>query len=144
MIIIDYRRGVDFTDQMHSVTTRRTIKWWKKAYCRLVDICLLNAWIIYKSTYPESKITSNRMFCLKVVEDLVQPLLTLHSSLTCPPHLCTKGRQPVSVKARLIEKHSPYKNMKRQHCVLCSQAQSSTTKKKSDKKNNNTELLSQV
>ena len=101
-------------------------------FWRLVDICLLNAWIIYKSTYPESKIRSNRIFCLKVVE-LVQPLLTLRSSPTCPPHLRTKGREPVSAEARLIGKHFPYKNMKRQRCVLCSQAQSSTTKKRSDK-----------
>ena len=52
-MVTDYNQhmgGVDLSDQhlsYYSLTTRRTLKWWKKVFWRLVDICIVNSWIIY-------------------------------------------------------------------------------------------------
>ena len=142
-MIVDYNQnmgGVDLTDQhlsYYSLTTRRTLKWWKKLFWRFVDICVLNSWIIYKSNFPDSTINSHRLFRIKLVQELVQPLLTLRSSPTCPPYLRTKGREPVSTDIRLLGKHFSYKHSKRQRCAVCSQKISLTTGKTKDKKTQN-------
>lgn len=83
--------GVDLTDQhlsYYSLSNRRTIKWWKKVFWRLVDLCMLNAWIIYRSNYPnDSDINSQKAFRVKLAEELVQPLLNLRASTDCPDYL---------------------------------------------------------
>ena len=52
-VIADYNQnmgGVDLTDQYlsyYSLTTRRTLKWWKKVLWCLIDVSVLNSWIIF-------------------------------------------------------------------------------------------------
>ena len=98
-MIVDYNQnmgGVDLTDQYlsyYSLTTRRTLKWWKKVFWRLIDICVLNSWVIYRSNFPNSTINTHKLFRLKLIEELVQPLLTLRASPACPRYLYTKGRE---------------------------------------------------
>ena len=73
-----YMGKVDLTDQhlsYYSMTTRKTLKWWKKTFWRLLDICILNAWIIFHQNVPQSAIKSQRLFRLKLIEELVQLLL---------------------------------------------------------------------
>lgn len=59
-IIADYNTymgGVDLTDQhlsYYSMTNRRTLKWWKKVFWRLIDLCIVNSWIIFHQNYPHS------------------------------------------------------------------------------------------
>ena len=70
--------GVDLTDQhlsYYSLTTRRSVKWWKKVFWWLVDISIVNTWIIYHTNYPDDKkIRSQKDIQLKLIEELVQPL----------------------------------------------------------------------
>ncbi len=79
--IVEYNQnmnGVDITDQYlsyHSLTKRKTVKWWKKLFWRLIDICILNASVIYKINNPDSTIKTNRQFRLALIDELVQPLL---------------------------------------------------------------------
>ena len=75
--------GVDLTDQYlsyHSLTKRKTIKWWKKLFWRLIDICILNAAIVFCINNPDSDIKTNRQFRLALIEELVQPLLLAKAS----------------------------------------------------------------
>ena len=75
--------GVDLTDQYlsyHSLTKRKTIKWWKKLFWRLIDICILNAAIFFCINNPDSDIKTNRQFRLALREELVQPLLLAKAS----------------------------------------------------------------
>ena len=84
------------TDQYlsyYSLTTRRTLKWWKKVFWRLINICVLNLWVIYRSNFPDSTINTHKLFRLKLIEELVQPILTSRTSPECPSHLYTKGRE---------------------------------------------------
>ena len=135
-----YMGGVDLTDQQlsyYAMTRRRTLKWWKKVFWRLVDITVVNAWIIFRTNFPDSPIDSQKKFRLNLAENLVQPLLDLMASQTCPPYLRTaKGRRPVSAAKRLIGKHFAYKHRKRGRCVVCGDKKTSTGKRKDTKTQN--------
>jgi hypothetical protein len=89
--------GVDLADKQLSyyfLTQRQTIKWWKKIFWRLIDIAIINSWIIFCSNNPHSKIKSQREFRLELIKQLVQPLLDLKASPDCPRVLQTyKGRK---------------------------------------------------
>jgi len=72
----------------------------------------------FHTNFPDSPIDSQKKFRLNLAESLVQTLLDLMASPTCPPYLQTaKGRRPVSASKRLIGKHFAYKNKKRGRCV---------------------------
>ena len=138
--IIDYNNymgGVDLADQMlsyYSMTSRRMLKWWKKVFWRMVDLCIVNSWIIFRTNTPSSDIKSHRLFRLKLVQQLVQPLIDLRSSPDCPEYLWdSKGRKRASSELRLVSKHFPYKEEKRGRCIICSQT---STKKKDIKTHN--------
>ena len=69
--VVDYNSfvgGVDLTDQYlsyYSLTNRKTVKWWK-LFWRLIDIYILNSFIIYRKIFTEGSINSNRMFRLEL------------------------------------------------------------------------------
>jgi len=139
-MINDYNHfmgGVDLCDQClsyYSMSTRKTLKWWKKVFWRFLDMCVLNSWIIFRTNFPQSDISTQKLFRLQLIKELVQPLLTLKSSPTCPAHLRPRGRVSITQEARLIGKHFPYKNTKRKWCAVCSSKPSTSTGKRSDKK----------
>ena len=123
MIII----SVDLTDQhlsYYTMTNHRTLKLWKKVFWRLIDITIVNAWIIFRTNHPESSINTQKKFRLDLAENLVQPLLDL------------MARRPVSTAKRLIGKHFPYKNKKRGRCLVCGDRKTSTGKRKDTKTQN--------
>ena len=128
-----YMGGVDLTDQNLSyylMTTRKTLKWWK-VFWRFVDICIVNSWIIFQHNNP---IKTQRLFRLKLIEELVQPLLDLQASPDCPPYLQDKWiRVTVSTERRPNGKHFAYKNPKRGRCRVCSQKTNAATGKKTQK-----------
>lgn len=140
-IIADYNHfmgGVDLTDQhlsYYSLTARRTIKWWKKVFWRLIDICILNAWIIYRTNHP-GNIKSHKAFHIRLVEELVQPLLDLKASPTCPSYLSGIGRRAVSPEVRLNGKHFPSKHHEKRRCSVCSTSTTSSGQKKDTKTKN--------
>ena len=95
---------VDLLDQhlsSYSLTTRQTLKWWKKIFWRFVDISIVNSWIIFRQNYPNTSIKSHREFRLKLAEELVQPLLDCRAN-------------PVASvgKKHLVGKHFAYKSPK--------------------------------
>ena len=82
----------------------------EKAFWRLIDITIVNTWIIFRANNLTSPIDAQKKFRLNFAENLVQPLLDLLASPTCPEYSCgTKGRRPVSAAKCLIGKHFAYK-----------------------------------
>ena len=125
--IADYNNfmgGVDLADQnlsYYSLTQRKTIKWWKKVFWRLIDLCIVNGWIIFRSNFPESIIKSQRAFRHELICQLVQPLLNIRASSQCPLALqASKGRKPVSSEKTLTGKHFGYRSTLRRKCAVCS------------------------
>ena len=138
--IIDYNHymgGVDLADQMlsyYSMTSRRMLKWWKKVFWRMVDLCIVNSWIIFRTNSPDSNINTHKLFRLKLVQELVQPLIDLQSSPQCPVYLRdNRGRKRASSEARLVGKHFAYKEEKRGRCAFCNHG---SAKKKDTKTHN--------
>jgi len=104
----------------YSLTARRTLKWWKKIFWRLVDISVVNSWIIFRCNDPELDVKTHKEFRMKLVDQLVQPLLDLQASTECPKHLCdSKGRPTKGSHVRLLGKHFTYKGRKRGRCSVC-------------------------
>ena len=58
----------------------------KDFFWRLVDISVVNSWIIFHSNNPESDVTHQELR-MKLVDQLVQLLLDLQASADCPKHL---------------------------------------------------------
>lgn len=53
--ILEYNKfmgGVDLSDQFCSYieTEKKTCKWWKKLFFHIMDVCIVNAWILYKKS----------------------------------------------------------------------------------------------
>ena len=96
--IADYNQhmgGVDLRDQQlsyYSLTQRRTLKWWKKVFWHLIDITVVNSWIIFRSNNPESSIDTQLKYRIELCRQfvVVQPLLNLKASPQCPPLLCVQ------------------------------------------------------
>lgn len=119
--------GVDLTDQYisyYSLTQRRTLKWWKKIFWRMVDIAILNSWIIFWSSFPKNDINSHPLFHLELVNELVQPLLSLRANPEGNVSY-SKGRRPAASEKRLLGRHFPYKVAKRGRCIICSNKKNS-------------------
>ena len=59
-----------------------------------LDIMVVNACVIFRTNFPDSPIDTQKTFRLNIAENLVQPLLVLMASPTCPPYWQTaKGRR---------------------------------------------------
>ena len=64
--IIDYNNymgGVDLADQMlscYSMISHCMLKWWKKVFWRMIDLCIMNSWIIFHTNTPNSSIKTQR------------------------------------------------------------------------------------
>lgn len=117
-MIIEYNKfmnGVDKCDQYLSSYpfNRRTMKWWKKVFVRLVDLAVINAMVIYFEQNPDlkSKYQSHKKFRIALIHALVQS--------------CVENREPVSKHddpaTRLQGKHFPtskYPEAKK-CCTVC-------------------------
>ena len=112
-VVNDYNKymgGSDLAAQMCQYYTHhhRSLKWWKRVFVTILDICLVNATIVYNSIPTKQHLTSLD-FRVKVVEEL---LSTWNHNTT--PH--------VKEAARLSSGHYPGRNMqgKKRNCVVCS------------------------
>ena len=64
--------GCDLAGQLCKYYTHnhRTLKWWKRLFVTILDICLLNATIVYNSIPTNSRL-SGLEFRVKVIEGLL-------------------------------------------------------------------------
>lgn len=92
--------GVDRHDQKlkYYSLTRKSLKWYKKFFFHLLDMCVFNASCIYRKNNPNVK-------DLQFRERLIQEIL----DLTGPHHTAGRSKRvpTVSVLARLNDRHFP-------------------------------------
>jgi len=134
--------GVDSTDQYlsyYTLTNRKTVKKWKKVFWCLIDMSILNSFIIFKTNFPENDMNSHRLFRIELVHELVQPLLNLKSNTDQLPY--SKRRKGTSADKRLVGEHFVYKSTKWARCVVCYKNQ---TKERQEKRYKNYDSLSKV
>ncbi|KAK9736420.1 Transposase IS4 [Popillia japonica] len=117
-----YMGGVDKTDMLLSSTesVRKTVKWYKKVFFHIVDLCVLNSYAVYKMK------NSQHMALLDYQKDLVKSLIAKYKVKS--PKASTSrsilGHSPL----RLVDRHFPAIYAKRplttkptqKRCVVCS------------------------
>ena len=68
--------GVDANDQLlkYSHFSKRTIKWWKKVFFRLLNVCMVNAYELYKEHRKKQGLPikfTHTNFCLNVIRQIL-------------------------------------------------------------------------
>ena len=85
-----YRSGVDANDQLlkYTVFSRKTMKWWKKVAFRLLNLAMVNAYILYKewlatNNVPRKKNLTHNDFRVQAIKQL---LATVTNTVTNTMH----------------------------------------------------------
>ena len=70
-----YMGGVDLSDQIiqYNGVLRKTKKWWKTLFFHFIDVCVVNAYIIYRAL-PGKENTSQKDFRKQLLLEMVQRL----------------------------------------------------------------------
>ena len=97
---------------------RKTTKWWKRLFFRLLDMAIINAMVLYLNVFPEKRKErqSHKKYRLQLAHELVQPLLDLYAD---PSSGRSSGRKPVTADVRLKGKHFAVSQQPRRRCVAC-------------------------
>ncbi|XP_021344408.1 piggyBac transposable element-derived protein 4-like [Mizuhopecten yessoensis] len=96
--------GVDLSDQInHYSCLRKTSKWYKKLFFHLLNVCIINAYILFKKFGPNDGCKKeHQAFRMAVCESL------LSEAVTAPRPYVERGRKSVGVKpTRLTDRHFP-------------------------------------
>ena len=119
-----YMGGVDTADQLLSYYgfSHRTIKWWRRAFLYLLDMAVVNSYILYTLKHPDKKRRlTHEQFRVQLATDLLSAAGDIAVSHQGPHR---HSSQPV---ARLTERHflaSLGRNDAgrpiQQDCVVCS------------------------
>jgi len=117
LCVIDYNKSMGIVDKVDMVlstvnSTRKSLKWYRKFFFHLMDICVWNAYCMYKHNRRET--ISMSKFHLALIKQIIEKY-----------HHNSTGHQgrPADNLMRLTDRHFPTfckpKN-RRRRCVICS------------------------
>ena len=73
-----YMNGVDKCDQYLNYYSlgRKAKKWWKKVFYKMVELCIINAMVLYFVAHPDltKKRQAHKLFRIQLAHELVQSL----------------------------------------------------------------------
>ena len=134
-----YMGGVDKLDQFLAYYgfSRRTFKWWRKAFFSLLDIAIINAYILYFHSHQTGRKLTHLQFRVQLAKELLHEAshqvgesLGSQSSMSSLSHSqssLSHSQSSLSPSARLTERHFPDKVPLRpsgapgqRDCVVCS------------------------
>ena len=127
VMVEEYNRhmgGVDKADQMLSYYSfsHRTIKWWKRAAFHLIEVAVVNSYILYKLSDQSGRYLTQKEYITELARELVERGGHLQS--TSQSQLCVES--PI----RLTDRHFPSKIEDRttgkphqKDCCVCSKRQ---------------------
>ncbi|CAG2244554.1 Ras GTPase-activating protein-binding protein 1,Ras GTPase-activating protein-binding protein 2 [Mytilus edulis] len=100
-----YMGGVDLSDQINQYYSclRKTSKWYKKLFFYLLNLCVINSFILYKKYAPVNKTKKeHNTFRTSIVTALIQ------EAVTAPRPQIEMGRKILGEKpTRLLDRHFP-------------------------------------
>ena len=115
--------GVDVGDQLLSYYgfSHRTLKWWRRAFFHLIEVAIVNAYIMYASTPQTGRKMTHKEFRIQLAKELL--LETTQEEERCRgPH-----SNPNPPSFRLTGRHFPAKvaqtssgRRSQPDCVVCS------------------------
>ena len=122
--------GVDKLDQYLAYYgfTRRTFKWWRKAFFSLFDRAIVNAYILYTHSHQSGRKLSHLHFRIRLAKELLLEASHCVSSSSTASDLSSRSSHTsLPPSARLTERHFPDKVPARANgtagqrdCVVCS------------------------
>ena len=120
-MITDYNEnmgGVDLMDQLlvYYAIGRKSIKWYKRIYWRIVDIAIVNAQILHSICHPLTKMCQKH-FRLKLADALVEQ--HINEKVQSVQSTGNPGRRVSSGQARMKGKHFGQWKTKRGRCTVC-------------------------
>ena len=109
VVVEEYNRfmgGVDRSDQLLSYYgfSHRTVKWWRRAMFHMLDMAVVNAYILYTVSTPAKKLTHEqfrielaRQLLLEASVDVCEDMHQRHGPL----------QRPLPPQSKLTERHFP-------------------------------------
>ena len=129
-----YMSGVDRCDQLlvYYALNRKTTKWWKRLFFRLLDMSIINAMILNTNIFPDKskERQCHKKFRMELAHQLVQPLLDSYAD---PLIGRSSGRTPVTSDIRLKRKHFAVSQQPKRSCVGCAYQKNANGKYKKTK-----------
>ena len=111
--------GVDKSDQLLSYYgfSHRTVKWWRRAFFHLIDLAVVNSYILYCGSQQSGRRYTHEQFRIELAKGILM-------SVTVD---CAEGMERVTgpavralpPQARLTERHFPGRVVQ-SNCVVCS------------------------
>ena len=118
--------GVDRSDQLLSYYgfSHRTVKWWRRAAFHLLDMAIVNSYVLYSSLHAGRKLTHEQFRIELAKELLLQASVNVADDMSaCHGRL----QRPLPPQARLTERHfpshlpcTPSGRMGQKECMVCS------------------------
>ena len=108
-----YMGGVDKCDQYQSNydIARKSRKWWKKVFFRMLELAVINSYIVYRALNPEingkKANRSHRLYRFALIHEMVQVLLDARANPDDVANAERNGRQSGNASSRLRGKHFP-------------------------------------
>ena len=118
--------GVDRSDQLLSYYgfSHRTVKWWRRAAFHLLDMAVVNTYVLYSSVQKGKKLTHEQFRIELAKELLLQASVKVSDDM---PACHGRLQRPLPPQARLTDRHfpshlppSPSKRRGQKECVVCS------------------------
>ena len=119
----EFMGGVDTGDQLLSYYgfSHRTLKWWRRAFFHLIEVAIVNAYIMYLTTPCEGRRLTHKEFRIQLAKELLMDTVDVESRC-CGPH-----PNPNPPSFRLTGRHFPAKvgltpsgRPSQPDCVVCS------------------------
>lgn len=115
-----YMGGVDRFDQMLECYAigRRSVKWWHRIFYYLLDLAIVNSYVLWKLVQPDQSKCNHLTFRMKVARQLINGF-TNRKTLGRPPNF-VKSDVPEEVRLVNVGCHFPKKTLSRRRCKFCS------------------------
>ena len=121
----EFMGGVDTGDQLLSYYgfSHRTLKWWRRAFFHLIEVAIVNAYIMYLTTPCEGWRLTHKEFRIQLAKELLMDTVTDDAE----PHSCGPHPKPNPPSFCLTGRHFPAKvgltpseHPSQPDCIVCS------------------------
>ena len=122
-----YMGGVDKSDQLLSYYgfSHRTVKWWRRAFFHLIDLAVVNAYILYCDAPHSGRRFTHEQFRIELAKGLLMSVAV--NTVEDMPRATGPAARSLPPPARLSERHFPGKltdtasgKQRQTNCIVCS------------------------
>lgn len=122
VVITDYNKHMLGVDKVDQLTTyyhflHRSVKWWRKTFFWLVEVVVVNAYVIHIERAKErrEKPLTHMRFRQSIISSLSEP-----QRISCATAIRTRSSSHIHLERLRPGRHFLNKGTKRRDCVVCS------------------------